>query len=211
VSLSLHKSSSLWLVCTSNIKHPTTAFIPISPSTHIDILARMHAIKKALNISGSTTSQKLAIRYARAEASTCAWFQGIAVKRNTNTRTSSSIGSIHIRHKSTNAAGKSNNRPIYIAATQQHVGKTTTCLSLISGLKKRFPHSIGFIKPVGQQHVPVFSELMGSEIRVDKDVTLIREHFQLQHIDYQHMSPVLIPKGTCVGRIVFNMQFSLFR
>lgn len=36
---------------------------------------------------------------------------------------------------------------------------------------------------------------MGTEIRVDKDVTLIREHFQLQHIDYQYMSPVLIPSG----------------
>lgn len=57
-------------------------------------------------------------------------------------------------------------RPIYVAATQQHVGKTTTCLSLISGLKKRFPQSIGYIKPVGQQHVPVYSEKMGKEIRV---------------------------------------------
>jgi hypothetical protein len=58
------------------------------------------------------------------------------------------------------------NRPIYVAATQQHVGKTTTCLSLISGLKKRFPQSIGYLKPVGQQHVPVYSESMGKEIRV---------------------------------------------
>jgi dethiobiotin synthetase len=86
-------------------------------------------------------------------------------------------------------------RPIYVAATQQHVGKTTTCLSLISGLKKRFPHSIGYIKPVGQQHVPVYSDALGKEIRVDKDVTLIREHFNLEHNDYKDMSPVLIPKG----------------
>ena len=88
-----------------------------------------------------------------------------------------------------------NSRPIYVAATQQHVGKTTTTLGLISGLKKRFPRSIGYMKPVGQQHVPVFSDVAGKDIRVDKDVTLIREHFNLQHLDYQDMSPVLIPKG----------------
>jgi BioD-like N-terminal domain of phosphotransacetylase len=102
-------------------------------------------------------------------------------------------------------------RPIYVAATQQHVGKTTTCLSLISGLKKRFPHSIGYIKPVGQQHVPVYSDDLGKEIRVDKDVTLIREHFNLQHIDYKDMSPVLIPKGYTKdyidGKISHDEQF----
>jgi len=94
-----------------------------------------------------------------------------------------------------NEKGTKSSRPIFVAATRQHIGKTTTCLALMSGLKKRFPHSIGYIKPVGQQHVPVHSDLMGTEIRVDKDVTLIREHFELQHIDYQHMSPVLIPAG----------------
>lgn len=45
------------------------------------------------------------------------------------------------------------------------------------------------------RHVPVHSKTLGKEIRVDKDVTLIREHFHLEHLDYQHMSPVLIPKG----------------
>ena len=85
--------------------------------------------------------------------------------------------------------------PIYVSATRQHVGKTTTCLALMSGLKKRFPNSIGFLKPVGQQHVPVYSDIIQKEIRVDKDVTLIKEHFQLNHCDYRHMSPVLIPSG----------------
>jgi dethiobiotin synthetase len=86
-------------------------------------------------------------------------------------------------------------RPIYVAATKQHVGKTTTCLALMSGLKKRFPNSIGFLKPVGQQHVPVYSDVLDEEIRVDKDVTLMKEHFKLHHCDYRHMSPVLIPDG----------------
>ena len=86
-------------------------------------------------------------------------------------------------------------RPIYVSATKQHVGKTTTCLALMSGLKKRFPNSIGFLKPVGQQHVPVYSDVLDEEIRVDKDVTLMKEHFKLHHCDYRHMSPVLIPHG----------------
>jgi len=101
-------------------------------------------------------------------------------------------------------------RPIYVAATHQHVGKTTTCLALISGLQKRFPRSIGYLKPVGQQHVPVHSDVLNKEIQVDKDVTLVREHFGLHHLDYQHMSPVLIPKGYTKdyidGKISYHKQ-----
>lgn len=85
-------------------------------------------------------------------------------------------------------------RPIFVAATRQHVGKTTTSLALISGLKKRFK-KVGFIKPVGQQHVEVRSKNLDETIRVDKDVCLVREHFELNHIDYQYMSPVIIPRG----------------
>lgn len=94
-----------------------------------------------------------------------------------------------------NAEGKQ--RPIFVAATKQHVGKTTTCLAVLSGLQKRF-ENVGFLKPVGQQHVKIHldsdDENSGS-IRVDKDVVLIKEHFNLDHIDYRYMSPVIIPKG----------------
>ena len=85
-------------------------------------------------------------------------------------------------------------RPIFVAATRQHVGKTTVSLALMSGLKKRFD-KVGFLKPVGQQHVTVFSNNQNASIRVDKDVCLVREHFRLDHIDYEHMSPVIIPQG----------------
>ena len=54
---------------------------------------------------------------------------------------------------------------------------------------------MGFLKPVGQQHVEVHSDNQNSVIRVDKDVCLVREHFQLTHIDYEYMSPVIIPSG----------------
>mmetsp|Transcript_22359 Transcript_22359/g.27406 ORF Transcript_22359/g.27406 Transcript_22359/m.27406 type:complete len:435 (+) Transcript_22359:61-1365(+) len=85
-------------------------------------------------------------------------------------------------------------RPIFVAATKQHVGKTSVSLSLLSGLQKRYD-KVGFIKPVGQQHVPVHSSLLDATIRVDKDVCLMRERFNLDHIDYEHMSPVIIPSG----------------
>lgn len=40
-------------------------------------------------------------------------------------------------------------QPIYVAATRQHVGKTSVSLALISGLQKRVGR-VGFVKPVGQ-------------------------------------------------------------
>lgn len=77
---------------------------------------------------------------------------------------------------------------LFIASTGQHVGKTTTSLGLLSGLKKRFAR-VGFIKPVGQEHVQT-----KSGVHVDKDVTLFKEHFKLDFA-YEDMSPVLFPRG----------------
>lgn len=77
---------------------------------------------------------------------------------------------------------------VFIAATRQHVGKTSSCLGIVSGMAKRFDR-VGFIKPVGQEHVKA------ANVRVDKDVRLIREHFKLQHLSYEDMSPVVIPAG----------------
>lgn len=90
-------------------------------------------------------------------------------------------------------SGSRYQRPIFVAATRQHVGKTTTSLAIISGLQKRFD-KVGFLKPVGQQHIEVQSDT-GKSLRVDKDCYLIREHFNLHHIDYDSMSPVIIPRG----------------
>lgn len=77
---------------------------------------------------------------------------------------------------------------IFIAATGQHVGKTTLCLGIIAGLKKRFP-SVGFIKPVGQQHIKINASTI-----VDKDAALFKSHFGLD-TEWQDMSPVIIPSG----------------
>lgn len=80
------------------------------------------------------------------------------------------------------------NRAIFIGATGQNVGKTTLCLGILSGLKKRY-QSVGFIKPIGQQH-----EEVEDGIRVDKDVVLFKKQFDLKS-DWKTMSPVLIPAG----------------
>jgi phosphate acetyltransferase len=79
-------------------------------------------------------------------------------------------------------------RSIFIAATGQHVGKTTLCLGIIAGLKKRYD-SVGFIKPVGQQHVRIDEQTI-----VDKDAVLFKSHFKLPS-DWHDMSPVIIPSG----------------
>lgn len=79
-------------------------------------------------------------------------------------------------------------RAIFIAATGQDVGKTTTCLGIVAGLRRRYAN-VGFIKPVGQVHVAVENGL-----KVDKDTVLFKETFDLQ-ADYRDLSPVIIPAG----------------
>lgn len=79
-------------------------------------------------------------------------------------------------------------KTFYVAATGQNVGKTTTCLGLLAGLKKRVK-SVGFFKPVGQEHV----ETEGG-VHVDKDVVLFKTYFELED-PYEEMSPVLFPRG----------------
>ncbi|MCB1081238.1 MAG: AAA family ATPase [Chlamydiia bacterium] len=79
-------------------------------------------------------------------------------------------------------------KAFFVAATGQHVGKTTTCLGLVSGLKKRHKN-VGFLKPIGQEHVET-----DSGVRVDKDVVLFKDHFGLKDDDAT-MSPVLFPRG----------------
>ncbi len=79
-------------------------------------------------------------------------------------------------------------KSFFVAATGQNVGKTTTCLGLVSGLKKRHK-SVGFLKPVGQEHVET-----ETGVHVDKDVVLFKSHFKLED-PYEEMSPVLFPRG----------------
>lgn len=73
---------------------------------------------------------------------------------------------------------------IFIAATEQNAGKTTTSLGLYAGLRHRFSR-IGYIKPVGQR----FTEVDGK--RIDEDSVLIRETFDTQ-VPIEDMSPIAV-------------------
>src|SRR2546426_10420454 len=73
---------------------------------------------------------------------------------------------------------------VFVAATQQNDGKTTTALGLFAALKKRLGR-IGFIKPVGQR----FVEIEGKQI--DEDTVLIDQTFGVQ-TPLEDMSPIAV-------------------
>ena len=73
---------------------------------------------------------------------------------------------------------------IFVAATQQNDGKTTTALGLFAALQKRLGR-IGFIKPVGQR----FVEIEGK--RIDEDSVLIDQTFGVQ-TPLEAMSPIAV-------------------
>lgn len=73
---------------------------------------------------------------------------------------------------------------IFVAATQQNDGKTTTALGLFAALRKRLGR-IGFIKPVGQRFVEVEGQ------RIDEDSVLIDQTFAVQ-TPLEAMSPIAV-------------------
>jgi BioD-like phosphotransacetylase family protein len=76
---------------------------------------------------------------------------------------------------------------IFVAATGQNVGKTTTCLGMFAKLQK-LEMNAGFIKPVGQRYLDI------DECRVDEDSFLIYKTFGLD-CDLQDMNPITVPRG----------------
>lgn len=76
---------------------------------------------------------------------------------------------------------------IYIAATSQHVGKTTTTLGLVAAVKKKGVH-IGYCKPVGQEFVDL------KNLQVDKDAVLFAQYMDFKINSNVH-SPVILGKG----------------
>lgn len=73
---------------------------------------------------------------------------------------------------------------LFLAATEQNTGKTTTALGLYAVLRAHYER-IGFIKPVGQR----FVEIEGK--RVDEDSVLIRDTFDTQ-VPIEDMSPIAV-------------------
>ena len=78
-------------------------------------------------------------------------------------------------------------RQLYLAATGQNRGKTTTSLGLVDGFIRR-GYRTGFMKPVGQRTV------MDEGEPADEDAVLMRAVFDLPE-PYPVMSPVHIPRG----------------
>src|SRR3954464_11964958 len=73
---------------------------------------------------------------------------------------------------------------VFIAATRQNDGKTTTSLGLLSALQKFYPR-IGYIKPVGQRFVEI------EEQKIDEDTVLMDRVYRL-NCPLVDMSPIAV-------------------
>src|SRR5213593_4113440 len=73
---------------------------------------------------------------------------------------------------------------IFIAATRQNEGKTTTSLGLIAALQQHYPR-VGYIKPVGQRFVEI------AEQKIDEDTVLMDSVFRL-NCPLVDMSPIAV-------------------
>ena len=73
---------------------------------------------------------------------------------------------------------------VFIAATRQNDGKTTTSLGLIAALQKHFPR-IGYIKPVGQRFVEI------EEQKIDEDSVLMDAVYSM-NCPLVDMSPIAV-------------------
>lgn len=78
-------------------------------------------------------------------------------------------------------------RNIYVAATSQHVGKTTSTLGLVSAFLRRGVN-VGYCKPVGQKSLDI------NNLIVDKDAVLFADLIDFDLSPEVH-SPVILGKG----------------
>ena len=79
-------------------------------------------------------------------------------------------------------------RKIFVAATGQNSGKTTTSLSLMYMARKKYKR-VGFAKPLGPK-----PSVASNDMVADKDAALMAEIFGLQD-DLHLMSPVVLMPG----------------
>ena len=76
---------------------------------------------------------------------------------------------------------------LYVAATNQHVGKTTCTLGLVEAFR-RSGHRVGYCKPVGQEAIDV------ENLQVDKDAVLFSTMMHFDLVARIH-SPVILGRG----------------
>ncbi|MDH3648479.1 MAG: AAA family ATPase [Saprospiraceae bacterium] len=84
-------------------------------------------------------------------------------------------------------------KSLYVAATNQHVGKTTSTLGLVSVLKQQ-GINIGYCKPVGQRFLDL------DNMRVDKDTLLFADLLGFEIVPSWH-SPVILGPGATTSFI----------
>lgn len=94
---------------------------------------------------------------------------------------------------------------LYIAATSQHVGKTTCTLGLLSAFKN-LGINVGYCKPVGQKFLDINNE------KVDKDALLFSESLKFDLYPEIH-SPVILGQGATTAFLdnpsKFNYNFKI--
>jgi BioD-like phosphotransacetylase family protein len=73
---------------------------------------------------------------------------------------------------------------VFIAATRQNDGKTTTSLGLLAALQQYYPR-VGYIKPVGQRFVEI------AEQKIDEDTVLMDSVYRL-NCPLVDMSPIAV-------------------
>jgi BioD-like phosphotransacetylase family protein len=93
-------------------------------------------------------------------------------------------------------------RRIFLAATGQNRGKTTTSLGLAAAIAQR-GHRLGFLKPIGQRYLVI------DGTRADEDAVLMKAVFDLPDA-LNDMSPVTLPRHFTthyvLGRIDEDLQ-----
>lgn len=78
-------------------------------------------------------------------------------------------------------------KKVYVAATSQHIGKTTSTLGLVKAIKDA-GHSVAYCKPVGQKFVDL------GNLKADKDALLFSKVNRFKLNPDIH-SPVILGKG----------------
>ena len=91
-------------------------------------------------------------------------------------------------------------KKIFVAATGQHVGKTTSTLGLVANLRLR-GYKTGYCKPVGQKHITV------DGMTADKDAVLFSKVIGFQMDPALH-SPVILGSGVTAEYIDNPAQFN---
>ena len=76
---------------------------------------------------------------------------------------------------------------IYVAATSQHVGKTTSTLGIVAAIRNK-GLNVGYCKPLGQEFVDL------GDLKVDKDALLFSKTMNFELSAELH-SPVILGRG----------------